>query len=97
MPNYQRSCTECQHSFVEFSSMEERHNPVVCPQCGGLANTIISAPAVQKHNMPLGSKRFSEFKEQRKIESALREVESKSEKKYLKKVQKEFLNGGKKA
>jgi len=46
MPNYEYLCTKCGHRFEQirkFSDKQLRR----CPECGGLIEQVISAPAVQ--------------------------------------------------
>ncbi|MGD0825099.1 MAG: zinc ribbon domain-containing protein [Terriglobales bacterium] len=46
MPNYEYLCKKCGHRFEEIRKFSDRH-PRKCPECGGVLEQVISAPAVQ--------------------------------------------------
>ena len=46
MPNYEYLCQKCRHRFEEIRKFSDKHLKK-CPQCGGLLEQVISAPAVQ--------------------------------------------------
>jgi putative FmdB family regulatory protein len=46
MPNYEYLCQKCGHRFEEIRKFSDKHLKK-CPQCGGLLEQVISAPAVQ--------------------------------------------------
>jgi len=43
MPVYEYDCPFC-GEFTELRAISERNNPADCPECGGLAARVISAP-----------------------------------------------------
>ena len=46
MPNYEYLCTKCGHRFEQIRKFSDK--PLrKCPECGGLIEQVISAPAVQ--------------------------------------------------
>src|SRR5271156_116296 len=46
MPNYEYLCKKCGHRFEQIRKFSDK--PLrKCPQCGGLIEQVISAPAVQ--------------------------------------------------
>jgi putative FmdB family regulatory protein len=46
MPNYEYLCTKCGHRFEQIRKFSDRQLRK-CPECGGLIEQVISAPAVQ--------------------------------------------------
>jgi putative FmdB family regulatory protein len=46
MPNYEYLCTKCGHRFEQIRKFSDKQLRK-CPQCGGLIEQVISAPAVQ--------------------------------------------------
>jgi putative FmdB family regulatory protein len=46
MPNYEYLCKKCGHRFEEIRKFSDKH-PKKCPECGGVLELVISAPAVQ--------------------------------------------------
>ena len=46
MPNYEYLCKKCGHRFEEIRKFSDKH-PRKCPECGGVLEQVISAPAVQ--------------------------------------------------
>jgi len=46
MPNYEYLCKKCGHRFEEIRKFSDKHLRK-CPECGGLLEQVISAPAVQ--------------------------------------------------
>ncbi len=46
MPNYEYLCKKCGHRFEQIRKFSDRH-PRKCPECGGVLEQVISAPAVQ--------------------------------------------------
>jgi putative FmdB family regulatory protein len=46
MPNYEYLCKKCGHRFEEIRKFSDKH-PKKCPECGGVLEQVISAPAVQ--------------------------------------------------
>ncbi len=46
MPNYEYLCKKCGHTFEEIRKFSDKH-PKKCPECGGVLELVISAPAVQ--------------------------------------------------
>jgi putative FmdB family regulatory protein len=46
MPNYEYLCQKCGHRFEEIRKFSDKH-PKKCPECGGVLELVISAPAVQ--------------------------------------------------
>lgn len=46
MPNYEYLCKDCGHRFEQIRKFSDK--PLrKCPQCGGVIEQVISAPAVQ--------------------------------------------------
>jgi len=46
MPNYEYLCTKCGHRFEQIRKFSDK--PLrKCPECGGVIEQVISAPAVQ--------------------------------------------------
>ena len=46
MPNYEYLCKDCGHRFEQIRKFSDK--PLrKCPECGGLIEQVISAPAVQ--------------------------------------------------
>ena len=46
MPNYEYLCTNCGHRFEQIRKFSDK--PLrKCPECGGVIEQVISAPAVQ--------------------------------------------------
>jgi len=46
MPLYEYECKKCHHRIEKIQSFSARHMKK-CPDCGGLLEQVISAPAVQ--------------------------------------------------
>jgi putative FmdB family regulatory protein len=46
MPNYEYLCKKCGHRFEQIRKFSDRQLRK-CPECGGLIEQVISAPAVQ--------------------------------------------------
>jgi putative FmdB family regulatory protein len=46
MPNYEYLCTKCGHSFEQIRKFSDKQLRK-CPECGGVLEQVISAPAVQ--------------------------------------------------
>ncbi len=46
MPNYEYLCKKCGHRFEEIRKFSDKHLKK-CPECGGVLEQVISAPAVQ--------------------------------------------------
>jgi putative FmdB family regulatory protein len=46
MPNYEYLCKKCGHRFEEIRKFSDKHLRK-CPECGGVLEQVISAPAVQ--------------------------------------------------
>jgi putative FmdB family regulatory protein len=46
MPLYEYLCKKCGHRFEEIKKFSDKQ-PTKCPECGGLIEQVISAPAVQ--------------------------------------------------
>src|ERR1700690_597736 len=46
MPNYEYLCTKCGHRFEQIRKFSDKQLRK-CPECGGLMEQVISAPAVQ--------------------------------------------------
>ena len=46
MPNYEYLCKKCGHSFEQIRKFSDRQLRK-CPECGGVIEQVISAPAVQ--------------------------------------------------
>jgi len=46
MPNYEYLCKNCGHRFEQIRKFSDKH-PRKCPECGGVLEQVISAPAVQ--------------------------------------------------
>ncbi len=46
MPNYEYLCKKCGHRFEEIRKFSDKQ-PRKCPECGGVIEQVISAPAVQ--------------------------------------------------
>jgi putative FmdB family regulatory protein len=46
MPLYEYQCTKCGHRFEKIQKFSDKKIKK-CPQCGGLVEQVISAPAVQ--------------------------------------------------
>ncbi len=46
MPNYEYLCTKCGHRFEQIRKFSDKQLRK-CPECGGLIEQVISAPAVQ--------------------------------------------------
>jgi putative FmdB family regulatory protein len=46
MPNYEYLCKKCGHRFEQIRKFSDKH-PSKCPECGGVLEQVISAPAVQ--------------------------------------------------
>ena len=46
MPNYEYLCKKCGHRFEEIRKFSDKHLSK-CPECGGVLEQVISAPAVQ--------------------------------------------------
>jgi putative FmdB family regulatory protein len=46
MPLYEYLCKKCGHRFEEIKKFSDKQ-PTKCPECGGLLEQVISAPAVQ--------------------------------------------------
>jgi len=46
MPNYEYLCQKCGHRFEEIRKFSDKHLRK-CPECGGVLEQVISAPAVQ--------------------------------------------------
>jgi putative FmdB family regulatory protein len=46
MPLYEYECNKCHHRIEKIQSFSARHMKK-CPDCGGLLEQVISAPAVQ--------------------------------------------------
>jgi len=48
MPLYEYRCTKCEYVFEEFAGFSA-NGSCKCPQCGGTAKRLISAPQVVFH------------------------------------------------
>jgi len=46
MPLYEYLCNKCGHRFEEIRKFSDKQ-PKKCPECGGVIEQVISAPAVQ--------------------------------------------------
>jgi len=46
MPLYEYLCKKCGHRFEEIRKFSDKHLKK-CPECGGVLEQVISAPAVQ--------------------------------------------------
>jgi len=46
MPNYEYLCKKCGHRFEQIRKFSDRQLRT-CPECGGVIEQVISAPAVQ--------------------------------------------------
>jgi|SRR5271157_5674828 len=46
MPNYEYLCKKCGHRFEEIRKFSDKHLKK-CPECGGVLEQVISAPALQ--------------------------------------------------
>jgi putative FmdB family regulatory protein len=46
MPNYEYLCQKCGHRFEEIRKFSDKQ-PTKCPECKGVLEQVISAPAVQ--------------------------------------------------
>jgi putative FmdB family regulatory protein len=46
MPLYEYLCNKCGHRFEEIKKFSDKQ-PKKCPECGGVIEQVISAPAVQ--------------------------------------------------
>ena len=46
MPNYEYLCRKCGHRFEQIRKFSDKHLKK-CPECGGVLEQVISAPAVQ--------------------------------------------------
>jgi len=46
MPNYEYLCKQCGHRFEQIRKFSDRQLRK-CPECGGVIEQVISAPAVQ--------------------------------------------------
>jgi putative FmdB family regulatory protein len=46
MPLYEYQCQDCGHHFERIERPSELHDGV-CPDCGGVAHRLLSAPALQ--------------------------------------------------
>ncbi len=46
MPNYEYLCKKCGHRFEQIRKFSDKQLRK-CPECGGLIEQVISAPAVQ--------------------------------------------------
>jgi putative FmdB family regulatory protein len=46
MPLYEYLCKKCGHRFEEIVKFSDKQ-PKKCPECGGVLDQVISAPAVQ--------------------------------------------------
>jgi putative FmdB family regulatory protein len=46
MPNYEYLCTKCGHRFEQIRKFSDKQLRK-CPECGGLIEQVISAPAVR--------------------------------------------------
>jgi putative FmdB family regulatory protein len=46
MPNYEYLCKDCGHRFEQIRKFSDKQLRK-CPQCGGVIEQVISAPAVQ--------------------------------------------------
>jgi putative FmdB family regulatory protein len=46
MPNYEYLCTKCGHRFEQIRKFSDKQLRK-CPECGGVIEQVISAPAVQ--------------------------------------------------
>ena len=46
MPNYEYLCKNCGHRFEQIRKFSDKHLSK-CPECGGVLEQVISAPAVQ--------------------------------------------------
>jgi len=46
MPLYEYLCKKCGHRFEEIKKFSDKQ-PTKCPECGGVIEQVISAPAVQ--------------------------------------------------
>jgi putative FmdB family regulatory protein len=46
MPNYEYLCKKCGHRFEQIRKFSDKHR-TKCPECGGVLEQVISAPAVQ--------------------------------------------------
>ncbi len=46
MPNYEYLCKKCGHRFEQIRKFSDRQLRK-CPECGGVIEQVISAPAVQ--------------------------------------------------
>jgi putative FmdB family regulatory protein len=46
MPLYEYLCKKCGHQFEEIRKFSDKQ-PKKCPECGGVIEQLISAPAVQ--------------------------------------------------
>ena len=46
MPNYEYLCKKCGHRFEQIRKFSDKHLRK-CPECGGVIEQVISAPAVQ--------------------------------------------------
>jgi putative FmdB family regulatory protein len=44
MPVYEYCCQECAHEFTALRPMSEHRADTVCPDCGGTAGRVLSAP-----------------------------------------------------
>ena len=46
MPNYEYLCKKCGHRFEQIRKFSDKHLKK-CPECGGILEQVISAPAVR--------------------------------------------------
>ena len=46
MPVYEYYCNHCRGRFDKFHKLADYAKPTTCPQCGGLSEKLLSAPAV---------------------------------------------------
>jgi putative FmdB family regulatory protein len=46
MPNYEYLCKKCGHRFEQIRKFSDKHLKK-CPECGGVLEQVISAPAMQ--------------------------------------------------
>ena len=46
MPNYEYLCKKCGHRFEQIRKFSDKQL-LKCPECGGVIEQVISAPAVQ--------------------------------------------------
>ena len=46
MPLYEYQCKKCKHRFEKILKFSDK-NITKCPECGGVVEQLISAPAVQ--------------------------------------------------